>query len=227
MLGHQLFRRQVQQLLNDFDSGIFDWSNDPSEHLVTCLQSHNDPFLTDIDTLQLTQRQKNRRRRQQEQQQQQQEQQTKPASGAERLAAYSSSSSSSSSGINEEINMSVWDTIKPIKLDLIEKDKEYIIHADLPGIKKEDVKLSVKDDILTINAEKKKEKEKEKEKEQKCSTAICKRTERLSWGKFSRSIKLPRDVLQNKISASQDNGVLTVVLPKSDVAIVAHLIAVK
>jgi len=83
------------------------------------------------------------------------------------------------------------------------------VRAELPGIKKEDVKITLRDDILTIRGEKKQESEK---KEQNYH-----RVER-SDGSFQRSYALPASVQGDKIDATYHDGVLTVVLPKSEEA---------
>jgi len=93
-----------------------------------------------------------------------------------------------------------------VKCDVIEHEKEYLMTAELPGITKDDVKISVKNDILTISGEKKQEKK-------IIEQGNIKRTERC-FGKFSRSIRLPRDADESKITATQEHGVLTVTIPR-------------
>jgi len=92
-----------------------------------------------------------------------------------------------------------------VKLDLMEHDKEYLLTAELPGINKEDVKITVKDDIMNISGQ--------KENKVDINKQNYRRSER-SFGKFSRSIRLPRDVDESKITATQENGVLTVTIPR-------------
>ena len=92
-------------------------------------------------------------------------------------------------------------------MDVRETEKNYHIHAELPGVKKEDVKLDFKDGLLTLSGEKKHEKE---EKEENYW-----RTER-SYGSFSRTFRLPEDVKPEDIKAKFDNGVLALDIPKEE-----------
>jgi HSP20 family protein len=94
-------------------------------------------------------------------------------------------------------------------IDIQETDGEYLIHADLPAVKKEDVKVSVQDGILEVEGERKQEKE---EKGRKFH-----RIER-SYGRFVRRLALPTDVDQQQVAAEFKDGVLVVHLPKSVVA---------
>jgi len=94
-------------------------------------------------------------------------------------------------------------------MDVQETDAEYLIKADLPAVKREDVKVSVEDGVLAVEGERKMEKE---EKNQKFH-----RIER-SYGKFVRRMAVPSDVDQAKVQADFKDGVLNVHLPKSPVA---------
>jgi HSP20 family protein len=88
------------------------------------------------------------------------------------------------------------------------EDKEAVkIVAELPGVKPEDVKLSLENNLLTIRGEKKQEAEERSER--------VHRYER-SYGSFERAFVLPSTVDADKISAQYDNGVLTVVVPKAE-----------
>lgn len=93
-----------------------------------------------------------------------------------------------------------------IKLDVKEDDKAYTIHADIPGVKKEDIHVTVEGNMVSINAEKKTEKE-EKEGEKVL------RSERY-FGKVSRSFSLGSDVDEAKAQAKYTDGVLELTLPK-------------
>ncbi len=92
-------------------------------------------------------------------------------------------------------------------MDVRETDDAYIVEADVPGMKKEDVHIEVADNVLTIKGERKDEKE-EKDKNYH-------RIER-SFGSFARSVALPAGFDGNKVTAKFENGVLTVTLPKPD-----------
>ena len=94
-------------------------------------------------------------------------------------------------------------------VDVTEEQDKYILNIELPGVRKDDVKITMVDDVLTIRGEKKQEKE-TKEKN-------CLRVER-TYGSFQRSFTLPASIHGGKTEASYDNGVLTVTLPKSEEA---------
>jgi HSP20 family protein len=91
-------------------------------------------------------------------------------------------------------------------MDIKETDKEIVIHQDLPGVKKEDIKVELHDGILTISGERKSEIKEEKDKYY--------RVER-SFGKFSRSIAVPKDLKEDQIKAQVNNGVLEISFPKA------------
>ena len=91
--------------------------------------------------------------------------------------------------------------------ELIEEDKQYLLKVDLPGIKKEDVKVEVEGERLTIRAERKSEKE-EKSKKRYFSE--------ISYGSCMRSFVLPQSIDEKKVDAKFDNGVLTVTIPKGE-----------
>jgi len=94
-------------------------------------------------------------------------------------------------------------------VDISEDDKEYLVKADLPEVKREDVKVTVEDNVLTITGERKFEKE---EKDKKYH-----RIER-SYGSFLRSFTLPDGADGSKVIADFTDGVLKVHLPKSEKA---------
>jgi HSP20 family protein len=91
-------------------------------------------------------------------------------------------------------------------VDVAEKDKEYEITAELPGLDEKNIEVKLVDDILTIKGEKKDEKE-EKQKDYYLSER--------SYGSFVRSFQLPENVDKSKIDASFTKGVLTLKLPKT------------
>jgi HSP20 family protein len=94
-------------------------------------------------------------------------------------------------------------------VDVQETEKEYLVKADLPDVKKDDVKVDIRDGVLTVEGERKQEKE-EKGKR-------FHRIER-SYGKFVRRLALPTDVDEQKIGAEFKDGVLNVHIPKSEAA---------
>lgn len=94
-----------------------------------------------------------------------------------------------------------------LDVDIYEKDEHFILTAELPGVKKEDVKVNVEGDVLTIEAEKRAEYEDNKE--------GVYHSER-SYGKFTRSFRLNSQVEGDKIDASYTDGVLRLSLPKRE-----------
>jgi len=90
-------------------------------------------------------------------------------------------------------------------LDLSETKSDLVVKAEIPGIDPKDIDISLTNDLLTIKGEKKQEREEKEE-----NYHFIER----SYGSFTRSIKLPREVQSDKISASYKNGLLTVTLPK-------------
>lgn len=94
-------------------------------------------------------------------------------------------------------------------VDIVEDEKEYLIKAELPEVKKEDLKVSVQNDVLTITGERSLEKEEKGKKYHRVERA---------YGSFSRRFTLPEDADGGKVSAECLNGVLKVHLPKSEKA---------
>ncbi|AMN47625.1 hypothetical protein ACG33_11045 [Steroidobacter denitrificans] len=91
--------------------------------------------------------------------------------------------------------------------DISETDKEYVIKADLPEVKKEDVKISLDNGVITVTGERRREKEYKEENEIRVET---------SYGKFSRSFALPDDIDTEGIQAESKDGVLRVRIPKKE-----------
>jgi HSP20 family protein len=94
-------------------------------------------------------------------------------------------------------------------VDISETDTAYLIKGEIPGVKKEDVKVTIQDGMLNIVGERKMEKE---EKERKYH-----RIER-SYGSFMRSFRVPSDADDSAVKAEFKDGVLNVTLPKSSSA---------
>jgi HSP20 family protein len=94
-------------------------------------------------------------------------------------------------------------------VDIYETDKEIVLKAELPDIKQEDIRVSVDNNRLSITGERKFESEVKRENYH--------RIER-SYGAFARTFTLPPTVDQDNIRAEYKNGVLTVSLPKREVA---------
>ncbi|MDQ7055352.1 MAG: Hsp20/alpha crystallin family protein [Persephonella sp.] len=92
------------------------------------------------------------------------------------------------------------------RVDIYEKDNKLIIEAEIPGAKKEDVEVKIKDNAVVIRGEVKKEEE-EKEK-------TYYRSERF-YGVFERVIPLPVEVKTEEAKATFENGILKVEIPKA------------
>jgi len=115
----------------------------------------------------------------------------------------------------EELASELWDSWRPVEfvtdftptLDMYEEKGKLVIKTELPGIKKEDVDVSLEGDTLTVKAEKK-----EETKEDESTHHISERR----YGQYYRSVTLPFPVKEDEISAVLDGGVLEIKLPKSE-----------
>ena len=94
-------------------------------------------------------------------------------------------------------------------LDVLEEKDSYVVHVELPGINKEDVKLSLEQGALTITGERKRETKNE--------TVEAYHLERFQ-GRFQRTIRLPESIAADQVKAQYKDGVLTVTLPKREEA---------
>ena len=93
-----------------------------------------------------------------------------------------------------------------IKMDVTRSDEGYVVKAEMPGVKKDDIHVSVEGSQVTISGEVKRESE-EKEGEQVI------RSERY-YGRVGRSFTLPHDIDEAKVTAQYDDGVLELTLPR-------------
>ncbi|MDX2250890.1 MAG: Hsp20/alpha crystallin family protein [Nitrospira sp.] len=105
----------------------------------------------------------------------------------------------------EAITVAEWSPL----VDITEDDKEYLIKAELPEMKKEEIKINVHEDVLSISGERKYEKEEKGKKYHRVERA---------YGSFVRSFTLPEDADGSKINAEYKEGVLKLHLPKSEKA---------
>ncbi|RMG91013.1 MAG: Hsp20/alpha crystallin family protein [Zetaproteobacteria bacterium] len=94
-------------------------------------------------------------------------------------------------------------------VDIRETDDALIVEAELPGIEKKDVKIEVRDGVLSISGERRYEKDVKEENVHRIERA---------YGRFARSFVLPTNVDADKIKARMKNGVLEVRLPKVESA---------
>ncbi|HJR76277.1 MAG TPA: Hsp20/alpha crystallin family protein [Nitrospiraceae bacterium] len=109
-------------------------------------------------------------------------------------------------GDNEETMASAdWAPV----VDIVESEQGFVLLAELPGVHKNDVKISVQDGVLTLNGQR------EQDKEEK--GVRYHRTER-AYGRFARSFAVPESVDEQKLSAEFRDGVLKVHLPKAEKA---------
>ena len=95
------------------------------------------------------------------------------------------------------------------KVDIFEEGDNFVVKAEIPGMKKEEIEVNLTDDMVTISGEKKKEEKVEKK--------DYYRFER-SFGSFSRSFRLPKDVQADKAKATFKDGVLELKVPKTEEA---------
>jgi HSP20 family protein len=92
--------------------------------------------------------------------------------------------------------------------DVSETDKEYVIRAELPAVKKEDVQVILDQGMLTIKGERKQQQEEKNEKFHRVESF---------YGSFERSFSLPENVNADAIRCESKDGILTVHIPKSEV----------
>jgi HSP20 family protein len=103
----------------------------------------------------------------------------------------------------DESDLSNWNPA----VDLYEKDDHYMIKAELPGVDKNDIKIDLKDRLLTLSGERSYDNEVKEENYY--------RRER-SYGRFQRAFTLPADVDSDKIKAEFKDGVLEIAVPKPE-----------
>ena len=92
-----------------------------------------------------------------------------------------------------------------MKIDVKESDKEFVVQAEIPGVRKEDIQLEIDGDVVSVRAEVKQEKEEKNEK--------LVYSER-SYGMVSRSFTLPHEIDEKGAKAEYKEGVLRLTLPK-------------
>jgi len=105
------------------------------------------------------------------------------------------------------LNLRDSDTVWRPSVDLSETENTYEVKAEMPGMKKEDIKVEVKENVLTLTGEKKHETKDDKKN--------FHRLERV-YGKFQRSFRLPKEVKSQEIKAKYRNGVLMIEIPKAE-----------
>ena len=117
-------------------------------------------------------------------------------------------------GQEEALTVADWSP----RVDSVEHDTEFIIKAELPDMRREDVKVTVGDEVLTLSGERRQEKE---EKNQRYHRVEC------DYGSFSRSFSLPPGTVGEKVGAEFKDGILRIHLPKDAKAGASRAIDVK
>jgi HSP20 family protein len=101
----------------------------------------------------------------------------------------------------------IWEGQREFNVDIYEDADNVVIKAEIPGVNKEDISVSLTDDTVTISGKKTEEKKIEKENYYR---------KEIRTGSFSRSFTLPCAVDREKVKATYKNGVLEIILPKSE-----------
>ncbi len=91
------------------------------------------------------------------------------------------------------------------RIDVAEDEKHIFIEAEIPGVTKDDIKISLQDNIISINGEKKQTDEKKEKNFYRCERV---------YGSFSRSFTLPAEVNPDKVKAKFENGILNIEIEK-------------
>ena len=92
-------------------------------------------------------------------------------------------------------------------VDFVEKDNQYVLTAELPGLEKDDISISVEDGFVTISGKRELTNEKEEGEYH---------VKEMRYGSFNRSFRLTKRVLEDKVEATYKNGILTLVLPLAE-----------
>jgi HSP20 family protein len=111
----------------------------------------------------------------------------------------------------------VWDSTAEMPIDVYQTDKEYVVKAVLPGVKPEDLDISIVGETLTLKATA------QQEKDVKDEDWLLRESR---YSSFSRTITLPTEVQADKVDATLENGILTLKLPKAE-AVLPKTIKVK
>ncbi len=92
-------------------------------------------------------------------------------------------------------------------MDIIDSKDDLVVYVEIPGVNKDDIKVKIHNDILTISGERK-----EPELPEKANCLIRER----EFGKFMRSVRLPYPIEVSKVSAEYKDGILKITLPKKE-----------
>lgn len=102
-------------------------------------------------------------------------------------------------------------------VNIQEDEKQFILELAVPGLKKDDFKINLENHLLTIS------KEKEENKEEKSNNYTRRE---FVYNSFSRSFKLPKIILETKIKADYNDGILRIALPKDEKVVLTREISV-
>ena len=94
-------------------------------------------------------------------------------------------------------------------VDMVENDENYLITVELPGLSKDDVNMTIKDNMMTISGSKKNRYESENDSKHRIES---------SFGSFSRSFRLPKSIDRENVKANFESGVLSISMPKVEEA---------
>lgn len=94
------------------------------------------------------------------------------------------------------------------RLDVVERNGDFVVKAELPGVKKDDIEVSVENGVLTLSAESR------SETEEKEGDRVIRQERR--YGRYLRSLRLGKEIDEKKVKASYRDGVLELVLPKAE-----------
>lgn len=92
-------------------------------------------------------------------------------------------------------------------MDIIDSKDDLVVYVEIPGVNKDDIKVKIHNDVLTISGERK-----EPELPEKANCLIRER----EFGKFMRSIRLPYPIEVSKVNAEYKDGILKIILPKKE-----------
>lgn len=94
------------------------------------------------------------------------------------------------------------------RMDVVESDDEFVVHAELPGVKKEDIHITLEDGVLTLDAESK------SETEEKEGNRVVRQERR--YGKYVRTMRLGKEIDERNVKANYKDGILELMLPKAE-----------
>lgn len=93
-------------------------------------------------------------------------------------------------------------------LDVVERDNEFVVRAEMPGVKKDEIEVSLENGVLTIGAET------NSESEEKDGDRVIRQERR--YGKYVRSLRIGKEIDEKKVKAAYKDGVLELTLPKAE-----------